>query len=381
VKPHGIYIHIPFCRKKCDYCGFYSVAADTAAAGMSIPDNFVARLTGEFDERLRDRHISADTVYFGGGTPSLLSVDQVRTLMRALYTHVDIDPGAEITIEMNPEDISREKLEGYRAAGVNRVVLGVQTLSDRLNKIVGRSSGVCPESMLDLFFGTEGIGHSIDLIFGIPSQGEEELAHDIDSIVQYRPRHISAYLLSIDKNTPLAKRLEMDQVAENNQSMLYRSAVSRLARYGYHQYEISNFSLPGSQSLHNLKYWQFASYFGFGPGAHTFMDDQREYNDMTVKEYIDSFHARLSRDIRTPGSAAIEFIMTGLRLTSGFSICDMERRLDYVTPESVINRILAAQKEGMLEVSQKEGDIRIRLSQQGTLLADSVIYKIVDSLL
>ncbi len=377
----GIYIHIPFCRKKCDYCGFFSTPIGADTDNASIPDKFITRLASEFGERLIRRDLSADTVYMGGGTPSLLSIDQVRALLRALEARVEIAPDAEITLEMNPEDVSREKLEGYRDAGVNRIVLGVQTLCPRLSRIIGRSAGVCTESALDTFFSTPGFNHSMDLIIGIPSQRKEELDLDFDSIAHYRPLHVSAYLLSIEKHTPLAGRLTPDCSEEDRQARLYGAAVLRLASSGYYQYEISNFALPGHFSRHNLKYWKFDPYIGFGPGSHTFMDGHRAHNAMSVAEYVSSDHTRLSPDIRKPESALVEYIMTGLRLLAGISIRDMERCLGRPVPGVIIERIMKARKEGTLVVTENEGDVRLRLSKRGIILADSVIYKIVDALL
>jgi oxygen-independent coproporphyrinogen-3 oxidase len=381
MKHHGIYIHIPFCRKKCDYCGFFSVPIHTFNAGVSIPDSFVARCAGEFDERLRGRDISADTIYFGGGTPSLLSVEQIGFLLESLEKHVHIASDAEITVEMNPEDVSRKKFDGYRESGVNRVVLGVQTLSERLHAIIGRSAGLCTTNVLDVYFSVRGLQHAIDLITGIHSQKEEELLMDINTVAGYKPSHISAYLLSVEKNTPLSGRLKINQDTEAAQSRLYDLTASRLSDYGYEQYEISNYSLPDCQSRHNLKYWRFEPYIGFGPGAHSFTDDERVYNAMPIADYIRSNHTVLSKDTRKPESAVVEYMLTGLRLISGLSIREMEHRLNYALPGRVMERIKEVQSKGMLIVTGEEGDIRIRLSKKGIILADSVIYHIVETLL
>jgi oxygen-independent coproporphyrinogen-3 oxidase len=381
MKCHGVYIHIPFCRKKCDYCGFFSVPVHTFNAGISIPDSFVARCAGEFDERLCGRDISVDTIYFGGGTPSLLSVEQMGLLLKSLGMHVHIASDPEITVEMNPEDVSREKLEGYRESGVNRVVLGVQTLSERLHAIIGRSAGLCTTNVLDVFFSVRGLQHAIDLITGIPSQKEEELFLDINTVAGYSPSHISAYLLSVEKNTPLSGRLKIHQDTETAQSRLYDLTASRLLQYGYAQYEISNYSLPDCRSRHNLKYWRFEPYIGFGPGAHSFLDDERVYNTMPVADYIRSSQTILKKDTRKPESAVAEFMLTGLRLISGLSIREMEHRLNYALPGSIMERIKEAQCQGMLIVTGEDGDFRIRLSKKGIILADSVIYQLVETLL
>jgi oxygen-independent coproporphyrinogen III oxidase len=376
----GIYIHIPFCRRKCDYCGFYSVPLE--GESPAVPDAYERRLHEEIRERLPAAAFPhADTVYFGGGTPSLLDPAQVSGILRLLAEHVALEPGAEITIEMNPGDLSVEKLEGYRDAGVSRAVLGVQTLSPRLHNLIGRSAAVCTGKELDLFFGVDGIVHCVDLIAGIPSQSGEELACDLDIIAGYRPLHISAYLLSIEKKTPLAARITPDATLESGQAACFETLACSLRAYGYQQYEISNYAVPGYESRHNMKYWRFEPYIGFGPGAHSFVNDERYINTMSVGEYLGCGRFNLEHDARTASSAAVEYLMTGLRLLSGLSLRAMEARLAFHMPDEVRDRIGKAAYEGMVMVSDGDGGRMIRLSEKGLLIADRIIYSIVEPLL
>ncbi|OHD64812.1 MAG: hypothetical protein A2176_10870 [Spirochaetes bacterium RBG_13_51_14] len=378
----GIYIHIPFCRKKCDYCNFYSVPAGRFGADGEVPEAYMARLHAEIRKRLPGMDISgADTIYFGGGTPSLMTPAQIWGVLDMLGEIAIIERGAEITLEMNPGDASRGRLTAYRDAGVNRIVLGVQTFSGRLHRLIGRSAEPCTARDLDMFFSVPGIDGCIDLITGIPSQSEPELNRDIDLAAAYRPRHISAYLLSVEKKTPLGGRFHGGPAAEDDQRRLFELTMARLQARGYEHYEISNYALPGFESRHNMKYWSFEPYAGFGPGSHSFMNNERSFNAMPVHEYIQSEQTIIEHDPRPAGSAAAEYFLTGLRLIRGISIRDAERRLEVTLPESVLARIMKAEEGGTIIADRSDGDLRIRLSAEGIVLSDSVIYDIVEPLL
>lgn len=376
----GIYIHVPFCRRKCDYCGFYSVAGMLEAGG--VPAAYIARLREEMRERLPGAGLSpADTVYFGGGTPSLCPPAEVAGLLRLVREHVDLLPGAEVTLEMNPGDVSPGLLAGFRDAGVTRVVLGVQTLSPRLHAVIGRSAAPCTERELDIFFSAPGLDLCADLIGGIPSQLHGELLHDIDAIASRGPKHISIYLLSIEKNTPLGKRMRADEASEAEQAGHFETIMTRMAAHGYDHYEISNYALPGFESRHNMKYWRFEPYIGFGPGAHSFIGDERYINAVTLEEYLRADRALPERDVRKERAAPVEYLMTGLRLLRGVSLREMEARLAFRVPASVMTNIQRASSDGLVEVAADGNDTTVRLTRRGIMLADSVIYRIVESLL
>lgn len=377
---HGIYIHIPFCRKKCDYCGFYSVPSPRDDSFDETADRYVARLIGEFDERLMNAAITADTVYFGGGTPSMLEPGQVYEILRGLEARVTLDPDTEITMEVNPEDAAAERLAGFRDAGVNRLVLGVQTLSERISRVIGRSAGACRPETLEAFFGVPDVIHCADLITGIPSQGGDELERDLAAVTAYRPAHISAYLLSVEKGTPLEKRMSPAPGDESSQAGLFEHTGRVLHGAGYNHYEISNYSLPGFESRHNMKYWRFEPYIGFGPGAHSFVDDERYYNAMPVAEYLASGATRLEHDARDVRAAAVEYLMTGLRLLSGVSIGGLEERLRFRLPEEVNDRIDEAVSRGFIVRDGAGPSLKIRLTEKGLIISDAVIYRIVEPL-
>ncbi len=379
---HGIYIHIPFCLRKCDYCGFYSEAAPRHGDDVTVPRQFIRSLQREITERLKGmRRPEADTVYIGGGTPSLLEPEQAASLLETLHGVFDLAADAEITMEINPGDCAAERILAYRDAGVNRAVLGVQTLSVRLHRMIGRSGHPAGADTIARFFDVPGIIHCADLITGIPTQEEGELTHDIDALAGFGADHLSLYLLAIEAGTPLSRRVAMDEALEAAQVSLFTAARERLASLGYDHYEISNYSRNGRVSRHNLKYWNFEPYFGFGPGAHSFVGGERYTNDVTVSRYIERGAGVPRRDIRGPNSPWVECLMTGLRLLGGVSIGAMEERLGSAVPEEVMARIGNAAEEGLLIVEESGAGTHLRLSERGIIMSDSVIYSVVQDLL
>ena len=303
----GVYVHIPFCREKCDYCNFYSVPLSGNSSYAEI-DSYVDRVLIEMEKRADDLSgYSVDTIYFGGGTPSLVSPEQIARLIAGVRQHLRCDPEeSEISLECNPEDFSISRIEGYKQAGINRVILGVQTMQKRLHSTIGRSSALCDEILLNDFFSIDGIAHGIDLIIGVPGEREEELISDLDGILCYEPEHISAYLLSIERGTKLYGRTAPPDDYDELQRRLYLLTRERLLSNGYHHYEISNFALPSFESRHNLKYWMFMPYAGFGVKAHSFCHNERWYNDMSLSDYLTDAVV-LTRDTRNRNQMLAEF--------------------------------------------------------------------------
>ncbi len=379
---YGIYIHIPFCLRKCDYCGFYSEATPRPGDDVTVPRQFIRSLQREINERLRGmKRPEADTVYIGGGTPSLLEPEQAASLMETIHGGFDLSVDAEITMEINPGDCAAERILAYRDAGVNRAVLGVQTLSGRLHRMIGRSCDPASADEIARFFDVPGIIHCADLITGIPTQEKDELMHDVDTLADLGADHLSLYLLAIEAGTPLSRRVAMDEALEAAQVRLFTAARERLASLGYDHYEISNYSRRGRVSRHNLKYWNFEPYFGFGPGAHSFVAGERYTNDVTVSRYLEFGAGVPRRDIRGPNSPWVEYLMTGLRLLAGLSIGAMEARLGSAVPDAVMARVSEATEEGLLIVEGSGAGTHLRLSERGIIMSDSVIYSLVQDLL
>jgi putative oxygen-independent coproporphyrinogen III oxidase len=378
----GIYIHIPFCRKKCSYCSFYSITLNDGGDKGSMVQSYLWSLEKDIVTRLADRELTGvDTIYFGGGTPSILEGHQVRRIIEILKENSRVAETAEISLELNPEDAQPERLKSYTEAGVNRIILGYQTSVDRLHSFIGRSSKPCTVDDLDIFFDAEGFSHCIDVITGIPGQTTEDLTSELDLVTACKPDHISVYQLSIEEGTPLKERYSPSRGFGDHQRNIMEQTIGLIKGKGYEHYEISNFALNGSYSRHNLKYWTWQPYLGFGPGAHSFFNDERYSVSMTVNQYLHSPEIRLSIDERGPHAGTVEYIMTGLRLMGGISIPAMEKTLGVSLPESVMKSLENQERGDNISITSEGGDTTISLTDKGLYVANSVIYEIIESLL
>ncbi len=373
---HGIYIHIPFCRKKCLYCNFYSEPKDD----IGLIQNYVDRVILDIEKTLSEfENLEVDTIYFGGGTPSYLLPRQVESLILEIKKHATLTANCEISLEMNPEDVS--KTLDFEKAGINRIVLGVQTIRKSLHKEIGRATTFCDDKILKSFFSKGGFSHCIDLIVGIPGQTVTDLKEDIQTIVDYSPDHISAYLLTLEDDTPLSKKIVKDDNFEQNQEELFLTTVKTLKSSGYEHYEISNFCKYGFESKHNGKYWKFLPYVSFGPGSHSFYSGERFKNDMSLDDYISSDVVSLTQDVRSKNSEIVEFFMTGLRLLEGIDESVFETVFSEKIPKDIINRIYEQKDKDFLILTEKSGDLNIRFTEKGLFFSDSVIFELLQDIL
>lgn len=371
----GLYVHMPFCRSKCDYCSFYSIREDASPWGV---DAYIARLIEELESfRKSFGAVEFDTVYIGGGTPSILSVSNMRRLLDASRSLFAVADGAEVTIEMNPDDLVHEKLYGFRDAGVTRIVLGVQSSIVGLRHTLGRRSRNCTEEDLELFFSVPGITRCLDFIAGIPGQIESDIDVDFGIIRRFRPEHVSLYMLSVDDGTPLASRITPGHKFEEDQRVIWEHAINYLRALGYMHYEISNFALPGFQSRHNMKYWNFTPYLGAGPGAHSFFNNQRFSNPASLDEYMRPGEFRRVNDYRSADQLLVEFIMTAVRKLDGFTADEYTMISGREMPVEIMKRLSDKENEGLM-ISDNGC---YRLTERGIFLADRVIYDIVEPFL
>ncbi len=370
---HGIYIHVPFCRSKCGYCSFYSVAE------LHLTDKYVDRLITDIIETFSgSEKIKADTIYFGGGTPSLLPPSLIDRIIKCLQDNADINENTEITIEMNPEDASVSKISELVDAGVNRIVLGVQTLNQEFHDTIGRSGSLCTDKVLDTFFGEKGFNHCVDFITGIPGQTRDNVITEIDGILKYQPEHISAYILSIEQGTQLYKKNIRNENFDEMQVEVFKSLMESLIKAGYDHYEISNFSLNSSRSRHNMKYWKYDPYIGFGPSSHSFYKNKRYSNDMNVNDYINSGVTHNLADERNEFSVISEFFLTGLRLSEGFLLSEIVDKTGVHIPEVVMDRLKSLVTDGKI-IMNPDGLISIK--KDYFFFADSIIYEIVQDII
>ncbi|MBW1798778.1 MAG: radical SAM family heme chaperone HemW, partial [Deltaproteobacteria bacterium] len=279
----GLYIHVPFCLSKCPYCDFYSITS------ISLIPSWLEGVLKEL-QMYKDRFSTFDTLYMGGGTPSLLNPNQLSTLMDFLVRNFEFSPETEITIEANPDDITREKLECYRDIGINRISLGAQSFDDRvLQYLKRRHTARKTEKALEWIraAGFNNIG--IDLMYGFEGQTEAAWVGTMKHALDFRPEHLSCYQMTYSEGTPFGNKLaqgRITQMGEEEERAFFLLTSRFLEQEGYLHYEISNFARDKKHvSRHNLKYWRHVPYLGIGPGAHSFLEGRRWWNIESVSDY------------------------------------------------------------------------------------------------
>lgn len=323
----GLYIHIPFCASRCIYCGFYSTTR------LDLRQQYVDALIRELVEvgkskMLKDDSIS--TVYLGGGTPSQLTIPQLRQLFDAIYIYNKVESGAEVTIEMNPDDVSVPYADTLRLLGINRVSMGAQTFDDERLRWLNRRHTVAQVGQAVKILRAAGIRNiSIDLMYGFPDETIDDFVRDIDEAIKLDVEHISAYCLMIEEGTELYRRYgdkrvrEYDDSKEETERKMYELLIDKLTAAGYEHYEISNFARPSFRSRHNSSYWTGVPYIGLGAAAHSFDGHLRSWNVSDIRQYI----AAVNRDERLNEEEELsatdfynERVMLGLRTCEGVDL-------------------------------------------------------------
>lgn len=377
----SIYIHIPYCERKCLYCDFYSIE------GLSSKDRFLAALGEEIDlySVCYGEAEPIETIFFGGGTPSLLAPSAIKKILDLICSLFNVEPDAEITIEANPGTITQASLSGYLAAGVNRISIGIQSLQQMELQFLQRiHSAQEAESAVKDAYAVGFKNVSIDLIFSIPGQTRSRWEDTLQRSLDLRPTHISAYSLIVEEGTPLysmVKRGIVTQVSEKVDAAMYESTMSILARNGYRHYEISNYALPGFECRHNLNYWNHANYLSFGPSAHSFWrtslrSGRRWWNDRNIDYYCSA----IETGVVLPGGEETvnneqlidEAIMLGLR-------CG---RLDLSRLATVYGYEFPAKKQGLMDSYIRQGYLTrdadiIGLTSRGFMVCDVLIENII----
>lgn len=372
----GVYLHIPFCKSRCSYCDF---ATDVLREPRSV-DRYVDALASEI-ERFHSKNahrVGIDTIYLGGGTPSLLEPGQVARVLGAVRRAFDLSNGAEITLEMNPATVSAESLAGYRAVGVNRASFGVQTFNDRDLKLLARGHDANDARETYRLLREAGFENiSFDLIAGLPGQALDDWERNLSEALAMGPEHLSLYLLEIHQGTPLAEQLRSGRRPmpdEDTAAEMYETLLDRTAATGYEQYEISNFARPGFESRHNTKYWRLDAVYGFGVSAHSFDGSERYWNVRDTAAYVRMIEGSRSAEVgRENIDRASEFVFLGLRLNQGIRLDEYCKRFGKDLRESYgieIERLSAA---GLVEVA---GD-RLNLTRRGMLFSNEVFAEFV----
>ncbi|HLM58278.1 MAG TPA: radical SAM family heme chaperone HemW [Pyrinomonadaceae bacterium] len=377
--PAGIYIHIPFCRARCSYCDFATGAYDAALA-----DRYVRAVELELAGfALAEEGSPADTVYFGGGTPSLLTPAQLSRLLEAARRRFRVSADAEVTLEMNPGTVSPEVLGEFRDAGVNRASFGAQTFDDAELRRLGRThTSDDVRRTLSMLRGAGFDNVSFDLIAGLPAQTLAAWERNLSEALALSPEHLSLYLLEVHEATPLAAQIREGRYQPPDADLaaeMYELMVERARAEGFEQYEISNFSRAGRESRHNVKYWTGEPFYGFGCSAHSFDGRRLRWsNERDVRSYVNLVEGegaavieRVELDEREAGAEAL---FLGLRLLRrGVNLSEHRARFRRDVREEYAEDLLRFGEAGLLEM---EGDV-LRLTARGALLSNEVFAAFV----
>ncbi len=372
MKNIGLYIHIPFCIKKCNYCDFNSVTT------LDFIPEYLISLKKEISS-LKDCGYRAETVYIGGGTPTILNCWQLSSLFECLHKNIDIATNAEITIEANPETLNKEKLLLLKTLGINRLSLGLQAYEDRLLEIMGRIHTV--KEFEIGFKAARDVGFdniNVDLIFGLPGQSLKDFIYGLNQLLVFSPEHISCYALSVEIGTEFHKRKRSGKLplpTEKDERLMYYKAIEVLTCHDYKHYEISNFALVNKESRHNLVYWTYKDYLGIGAGSHSFVDNKRFNNYPSIPVYIKSiaeFHNAIeqAKTISIDEQQA-EFCFLGLRLLDGLDKQAFYRRFNKKITQTHGNAIEKLKKQGLLQENPKG----IKLTTRGLDFANTVFVE------
>ena len=366
-KAGGIYIHVPFCQKRCIYCDFYSTTY-----GLEWKRLYVSALRREMLSRRSEIDSSrVPSLYIGGGTPSQLPASLLMEMFQAIAESFTFAEDAEITIEVNPDDVTPRLIEALHQTPVNRISMGVQTFSDKLLRFLNRRhTSAQALQAVRLFREANYNNISLDLIYGLPGQTFDEWKNDVDMVVGLGVPHLSAYALSYEEGTVLHKMLEEGLVAEAPDELswqMYDYLMDKTADAGMEHYEISNFAVSGKSAKHNSRYWNGSPYLGLGPGAHSYDGENiRRSNNTSLKEYVQATEDVPHQiEILTPGERYDEIVMTRLRTFSGLP-------LGVLTAEQRTYCLQMAEPHILNGNLVKEGDV-LRLSKRGIFVSNSVI--------
>jgi oxygen-independent coproporphyrinogen-3 oxidase len=374
-RPVGVYVHVPFCTRRCEYCSF-----NTAAVGdHGIVARYLAALLREIEllgAAPWARGLRVETIFLGGGTPSLLEATAMAAILGALRRAFAVDLDAEVTVECNPESVTREKLTGYRQAGVNRVSLGVQSLDDAILPAIGRlhTAGEARAA----FERARGAGFSnvsVDLIYGLPGLTAEGFRATVDGVLAWEPEHLSAYGLTLDPGSVWGSSGIGGLPPEETVITHYWTMAERAASHGYEHYEISNYARAARRSRHNQIYWHRREYLACGPGASGFLGELRYTNVKPVVRYAQLLeHGQLPIDTSErldPHQALAESLILGLRTADGVDSSLLARRL---TGDAPLHRRVATWRDEALLVDE---GARTRLTESGFLLSDALFVELL----
>ena len=366
----GIYIHIPFCKRKCEYCDFISYCDKD-----NLIETYVEALKKEIN--LQNIQSYIDTIYIGGGTPSYIESKYIKAIMKEIKNK-NIRKNAEITIEVNPGTVTEAKLKDYKECGINRLSIGLQSTKDELLRQIGRIHDY--NQFLETYKLAREVGFeniNVDLMIGLPNQKIMDLKESLNKIIELQPEHISVYSLIVEEGTPISKKIQSGELTlpnENEERNMYWYVKNTLELSGYNHYEISNFSKKGYESRHNMSCWNQCQYFGFGVAAHSYRDITRYSNITDIDEYIKNIQKgnlsknRIIHEIQKESDTEKEYMLLGLRKIEGVKINDFKAKFVKNPIYLFRNELKKLSDENLIAVDANT----IRLTPKGIDLANLV---------
>ena len=375
----SLYIHFPFCGNACGYCDFYKEKYDPEHEEEFCKAVLTELKLAKDSIKKEDRVL--ETIYIGGGTPSLIDFWHLKHLVSMIKEYFEIDPLAEFSFEINPESIDSEKLLALKELGINRPVFGIQSFNAKLLGILGRKHNLNDSYRAVYLSGACGFKNfGIDMMFGLPHQNSRMLSDDLNQLIDLAPPHISYYQLTLTEDGPLRKKIDRGKLRLPDQDLtaaMYRGIYQELKKHSYIRYEISSFAIPGFECKHNLRYWEGGDFLGLGPSAHSFIGNRRFANTADTKTYTDKLangERPLVYDTESRDSRITEAIMLGLRTARGIEREAFEHRFGMPIEKAISRESLEMLvKEKLID----PGDDYIKLTDFGFPLADEIIRRLV----
>ncbi len=374
MKKLGIYFHIPFCKQKCNYCDFYSIKWDYETENKYIEAilNEVKKYKGELNKKY-----IADTIFFGGGTPTIIKPENIKRIIDGLNDLVAIAKNPEITIEANPNTLTDDNLKAYKKMGINRLSIGIQSLNDEILKKIGRIHNSYEAlNSIDRAKNNGFENINADIMFNIPGQNVKDIEDTVSRIIEKDVKHISFYSLKLEKGTPLYVMEKSNKIImpdEDDEREMYYTGRKVMENNNLAQYEISNFAIHGYECRHNLKYWNQEEYVGLGPSAHSFLNNIRYSNPSDLNLYCESLKAdkfeRIIQEELSSDDLMVEYIMLRLRLTEGISISEFNDKFSADFKEMYKMQIDYLVKNKLVKISENN----IKLTKKGMDISNYVI--------
>lgn len=374
----GLYIHVPFCKQACSYCDFYFVTRQEYK--QDYTDLLIQEILSKKNTRFSEETVR--TIYFGGGTPSLLSPSQIDSIMNALQKTFDLNL-SEVTLEMNPDDVSRDYLSALKQAGITRSSMGVQSFDARLLDFMHRAH-TAEEALrcMEILSSSDFEAFTVDLIYGNPGQSLEALEADIEQLLKFDPPHLSAYSLTIEPQTRLGKQVELGRILPPENDLVadhYDLVTQKLEEHQLLQYEVSNFAKKGHEAVHNANYWSHENYLGLGPGAHSFWWNEnggsanRWTNQKDLRAYLNmGWEKPWEEEILELPALAEEHLMLGLRTRKGIDPLKLKERYSYNLSTEQMQYLRKLSSQGKANIGE-----RIYLTREGLRIADTILLDLL----